>query len=82
MEKRITRDRKIQGILDRGPMAALYFAVAANVLRQIVEQNDDRFVHDLFGGLIDSVTIRHCVEEIDKTLNQQPNNNHLQGVEK
>ena len=54
MEKRITLDRKIQGILDRGPMAALYFAA----------------------------TIRHCVEEIDKTLNQQPNNNHLQGVEK
>lgn len=69
MEKHITLDRKIQNILDRGPMADLYFTVAANILRQIVEQNDDRFVHDLFGGLIDSATIRHCIEEIDKTLN-------------
>ena len=70
MVKRMTLDRKIQSILDRGLMAALYFAVAANVLRQIVEQNDDPFVHDLFGGLIDTPTIRCCVEEIDKTLNQ------------
>lgn len=50
-------------------MAALYFAVAANVLRQTVEQNDDRFVSGLFGGLIDAETIRHCVQVIDETLN-------------
>lgn len=70
MAKRMTTlDRKIQSILDRGPMAALYFAVAANVLRQTVEQNDDRFVSGLFGGLIDAETIRHCVQVIDETLN-------------
>ena len=57
-EQRMTLDRKIQNILDRGPMAALYFAVAANVLRQVIEQNDDRFVFGLFGGLIDVTTIR------------------------
>lgn len=50
-------------------MAALYFAVPANVLRQTVEQNDDRFVSGLFGGLIDAETIRHCVQVIDETLN-------------
>lgn len=65
----MTLDRKIQSILDRGPMAALYLAVAANVLRQTVEQNDDRFVSGLFGGLIDTETIRHCVKVIDETLN-------------
>lgn len=69
MKRRITLDRKIQSILDRGPMAALYFAVAANVLRQTVEQNDDRFVSGLFGGLIDAATIRRCVKVIDETLN-------------
>ena len=69
MAKRMTLDRKIQSILDRGPMAALYFAVAANVLRQVIEQNDDRFVSGLFGGLIDAETIRHCVKVIDETLN-------------
>ena len=47
-EQRMTLDRKIQNILDRGPMAALYFAVAANVLRQVIEQNDGRFVFGLF----------------------------------
>lgn len=61
-EQRMTLDRKIQNILDRGPMAALYFAVAANVLRQVIEQNDGRFVFGLFGGLIDVATIRHCVK--------------------
>jgi hypothetical protein len=50
-------------------MAALYFAVAANVLRQVIEQNDDRFVFGLFGGLIDVTTIRHCVKTIDENLN-------------
>ncbi len=68
-EQRMTLDRKIQNILDRGPMAALYFAVAANVLRQVIEQNDDRFVFGLFGGLIDVTTIRHCVKTIDENLN-------------
>ena len=57
-EQRMTLDRKIQNILDRGPMAALYFAVAANVLRQVIEQNDGRFVFGLFGGLIDVATQR------------------------
>ncbi len=33
MKRGQTLDRKIQSILDRGPMAALYFAVAANVLQ-------------------------------------------------
>lgn len=65
----MTLDRKIQGILNRGPMAALYLAVAANVLRKVVEQKDDQYVSDLFGGLINTATIRHCVAEIDKTLN-------------
>lgn len=51
-------------------MAALYFAVAANALRQIVEQNDERFVSGMFGGLIDAATVRRCVAEIDKTLNE------------
>ena len=70
MNKRMTTlDRKIQSVLDTGPMAALYFAVAANVLRQVVEQHDNRFVADLFGGLIDTATIRHCVNVIDETLN-------------
>ena len=50
-------------------MAALYFAVAANVLRQVIEQNDGRFVFGLFGGLIDVATIRHCVKTIDENLN-------------
>lgn len=68
-EKRMNLDRKVQSLLDRGPMAALYFAVAANVLRQIVEQNDDQYVSGLFGGLINTATIRHCVAKIDKTLN-------------
>lgn len=70
MKKRMTLDRNIQNILDRGPMAALYFAVAANALRQIVEQNDDRFVSGMFGGLIDAATVRRCVAEIDRTLNE------------
>ena len=69
MKKRMTLDRKIQSILDRGPMAALYFAVAANALRQIVEQNDG-FVSGMFGGLIDAATVRRCVAEIDRTLNE------------
>ena len=55
MKRGQTLDRKIQSILDRGPMAALYFAVAANVLQQIIEQNDDRFASGLFDGLIDAV---------------------------
>jgi len=50
-------------------MAALYFAVAANVLRQVIEQNDGRFVFGLFGGLIDVATIHHCVKTIDENLN-------------
>lgn len=28
----------------------LYFVVAANVLKQVVEQHDDRFVSGLFGA--------------------------------
>ena len=68
-EQRMTLDRKIQNILDRGPMAARYFAVAANVLRQVIEQNDGRFVFGLFCGLIDVATIRHCVKTIDENLN-------------
>lgn len=62
-------DRKIQSLLDRGPLAAFHLAVASNVLRKVVEQEDDQYVSDLFGGLIDTATIRHCVAEIDKTLN-------------
>lgn len=68
-EKRMNLDRKILSLLDRGPLAALYLAVASNVLRKVVEQKDDQYVSDLFGGLINTATIRHCVAEIDKTLN-------------
>ena len=39
-EQRMTLDRKIQNILDRGPMAALYFAVAANI-RHCVKTIDE-----------------------------------------
>ena len=52
-------------------MAALYFSVAIDVLKQLVAQKDDRFVAAMFGNLISAATVRHCVDEIDRALHPQ-----------
>ena len=71
MAKEMTQDERIKEILKWGPMSALYFTVAVDVLNQVLDQKDDDFVFDLFGRMIPAATIRRCVARMNRTLNPQ-----------
>lgn len=62
------QDQRIIALLGEGPLVALYFTIAIDVLRQVVDKSDDEFVHALFGRLFPASVIRHCVHEIDRKL--------------
>lgn len=75
MTKEMTIDKRIKEILKWGPMAALYFSVAIDVLKQVIVQKSDREVYEMFGGLISAVTVRHCVDSIDRALHPTNSDN-------
>lgn len=69
-KKNLTQDDLIIQSLGRGPMVSLYYTIAIDVLKQVIEQNDDDFVYQLFfGGMIPNRQIRECVNKLDQTLN-------------
>ena len=69
-ENRNLNDRIID-LLGEGPLVALYFTIAIDVLCQVVDKSDEEFVHALFGRMIPSSTIRKCVHDMDRRLNPE-----------
>ena len=65
------QDDRIIDLLGEGPLVALYFTIAINVLCQVVDKSDDEFVHALFGRLIPSSIIRKCIHDMDRKLNAE-----------
>ena len=64
-------NERIIDLLGEGPLVALYFTIAIDVLCQVVDKSNDKFVHALFGHMIPSSTIRKCVHEMDRQLNPE-----------
>lgn len=74
MTKKIrNQNDRIIDLLGEGPLVALYFTIAIDVLRQVVDKSDDDFVHALFGRMIPSSVIRRCVCDMDSKLNSETN---------
>ena len=72
------QDEQIIDLLGEGPLTALYFTIAIDVLRQVVDKSDDEFVHALFGRMIPSSTIRKCVHDMDRKLNPETETQNAQ----
>lgn len=68
-KKPLTQDDLIKQSLRRGPMVSMYYTIAIDVLKQVIDQKDDDFVHQLFGRMIPSSQIRECVKQLNETLN-------------
>lgn len=68
-KKTLTQDDLIIQSLGKGPMVSLYYTIAIDVLRQVIDRKDDEFVFQLFGKMIPTGKIRQCVKQLDQTLN-------------
>lgn len=72
MKKNRNLNDRIIDLLGEGPLVALYFTIAIDVLCQVVDKSDDEFVHALFGRMTPPPsTIRKCVHEMDRQLNPE-----------
>lgn len=67
----ITQDKLIREAMKESPVVALYLSIGINVLRQVVDQQTDDFIYNVFGRLFPVATIRQWVRHLDEQLNPE-----------